>query len=154
MTLFSPFQLRLARYPALLAVLLTVYWDLATFPSLQIFCLQLEFKVYLFARAYAISSHNKLVFLVLSLLGTISVVMSIIAVPNNNSISFSNLFTFAGVRCFILFSKTEFIIHVSVVTLNGVFTILFDTALQSGIPRFQRNTLAKLLVQQGILSHI
>ncbi|KAF8585215.1 hypothetical protein K439DRAFT_1616156 [Ramaria rubella] len=58
-------------------------------------------------------------------------------------------------------------IHVSVHTLNGVFTIMFDTVVfvanientlgllqpQSGIPGLHRNTLSKLLVQQGILRY-
>ncbi|KAF8575118.1 hypothetical protein K439DRAFT_1545665 [Ramaria rubella] len=67
-----------------------------------------------------------------------------------------------SVRCSTSFPETEFMIHVSVDTLNGVFTILFNTAvfvaitentigllqLQRGISGFQRSTLSKLLVHQ------
>ncbi|KAF8574289.1 hypothetical protein K439DRAFT_1624441 [Ramaria rubella] len=124
----------------------------------------------LFARAYAISSHNKLVFVILALLGITAITLWIIAIANNDCISTSNIFIFdihssnAGVRCSTSFSETEFMIHVSVETLNGVFTILFDTVvfvsiientlgllqLQSGIPELQRNSLSKLLIQQDM----
>ncbi|KAF8579100.1 hypothetical protein K439DRAFT_1526109 [Ramaria rubella] len=123
----------LAHYPTLLQLLLNVYLDFSTFPSLQTNSL-------LFARAYAISSHNKLVFVVLALLDTTANVLflqTLIAYPP------------------LIF----FLLH----TLNGVFTILFDTVvfvaiientlgllqLQRGIPGLQRNSLSELLVQQA-----
>ncbi|KAF8573868.1 hypothetical protein K439DRAFT_1624751 [Ramaria rubella] len=132
----------LACYPTLLQRLLNVYLDFTTFPSLQTYSL-------LFARAYAISIHNKLVFVVLALLGTtaIALLMVITSLPIDTHSSKA---------------ETESMIHVSVDTLNAVFTILFDTVvfiaiientlgllqLQRGIPGLQRNSLSKLLVQQ------
>ncbi|KAF8574557.1 hypothetical protein K439DRAFT_1624236 [Ramaria rubella] len=127
----------------------------------------------LFARAYVISSHNKLVFMILALLDTIAIVLFMIAIPNENcTSSSSNLFTLYVIKFLpddihSSNTETEFMIHVSVRTLNGVFTILFDTAvfvatlgnilellqLHSESPRLQRNTLSKLLVQQGILRY-
>ncbi|KAF8579111.1 hypothetical protein K439DRAFT_1620798 [Ramaria rubella] len=172
----------LARYPGLLEFLLNVYLDFATFPSLQAlnFIPLVGVQGLLFARAYAISSHKKLVFMMFALLGTIAIVLFIIAIPNQTCISSSNIFALyvikflpndihssnTGVRCSTLFSKTEFMIHVSVETLNGVFTILFDTAvfvailentlgllqLQSGIPGLQRNSLSNVLIQQDTVT--
>ncbi|KAF8579778.1 hypothetical protein K439DRAFT_1620311 [Ramaria rubella] len=177
----------LARY-ALLQLLLYVYLDFATFPSDLQFCVifyrgfgnfasnwssSLHVKAIpsshlglLFARAYAISSHNKLVFVVLALLGTTAIVLSMLAIPKNNCISTSNTFVLCKMLNPILKNRVHEL-H-SVTILNGVFTILFDTAvfvaiientlgllqLQSGIPELQRNTLSKLLVQQGKLRDI
>ncbi|KAF8574550.1 hypothetical protein K439DRAFT_1624232 [Ramaria rubella] len=107
----------------------------------------------LFARAYAISSHKKLVFKMLALLSTIAIVLYMIAIPHENCISFSNIFALC--KMFILILR-------HIVTLYGVFTVLFDTAvfiviientlgllqLQRRVPGLQRATLSKLLVQQ------
>ncbi|KAF8572827.1 hypothetical protein K439DRAFT_1569145 [Ramaria rubella] len=76
----------LAHYSALLQFLLTVYLDFATFPSLQTYsALELLPEIgaqgLLFARAYAISGHNKLVFVVLALLGTTAIVLSMVSIP-------------------------------------------------------------------------
>ncbi|KAF8576834.1 hypothetical protein K439DRAFT_1622558 [Ramaria rubella] len=164
----------LARYPALLELLLTVYFDLATFPSLQCFGLiaynwssrSLIFydmpacETLLFARAYAISSHNKLVFVMLALLGTVSIALFMIAIPNSTCISTSNIFALYVIK----FLSNDIHSSNTVETLNGVFTILFDTTvfiaiientlgllqLQRGIPEVQRNSLSKFLVQQEI----
>ncbi|KAF8579117.1 hypothetical protein K439DRAFT_1620803 [Ramaria rubella] len=173
----------LARYSALLEVLLTVYLDFAVFPSLQLgitnrTCNSVLYLTHavellppvgvqglLFARAYAISSHKQLIFVVLALLGTIAIVLSMIATPNDNCISISNLFVLCKILN--LFSEAEFMVYVSVTTLNSVVTILFDTAvlvailqntlgllqLWRGIPGLQRHSLSKLLVQQGILRY-
>ncbi|KAF8579753.1 hypothetical protein K439DRAFT_1620294 [Ramaria rubella] len=151
----------LARYPALLVLLLNVYLNFETFLSLQTYSL-------LFARAYAISSHNKLVFVVLALLGATAIGLSMVALDcntDNNCISISNVLALCKMLNPILKNRVHKLC--SVITLNGVFTILYDTAvfvailqntlgllqLQSGIPGVQRNSLSKLLVQQGILRY-
>ncbi|KAF8574553.1 hypothetical protein K439DRAFT_1624233 [Ramaria rubella] len=168
----------LARYPALLQLLITVYWDFGAFPSSQLFsntdiqtcnsvlyfACALEFlpvigvQGLLFARAYAIASHKKLVFIMLALLGTTAIVLSMIAIPNSNCISTSNIFALYVIK----FLPIDIHSSNAVTTLNGVFTILFDTAvffaiientigllqLQKGVPGLQRNTLSKLVVQQ------
>ncbi|KAF8579758.1 hypothetical protein K439DRAFT_1620298 [Ramaria rubella] len=150
----------LAHYPTLLELLLTVYRDFATFLSLQTdnaleILPIIGVKGLLFARAYAISSHKKLVFKMLALLSTIAIVLYMIAIPHENCISFSNIFALC---------KMFNLILRHIVTLYGVFTVLFDTAvfiviientlgllqLQRGVPGLQRATLSKLLVQQGI----
>ncbi|KAF8585187.1 hypothetical protein K439DRAFT_1616140 [Ramaria rubella] len=97
----------LARYATLLELLLSVFNIFATIPSLQVylktcnavlhftnalgFLPEIGVQGLLFARAYAISSHKKVVFVVLSLLGTIAIVCSMVAIPINNCISSSNL---------------------------------------------------------------
>ncbi|KAF8573876.1 hypothetical protein K439DRAFT_1553993 [Ramaria rubella] len=153
----------LARYPALLEFLLDVYLDFATFPSVQSYNALgllplIGVQGLLFARAYAISSHNKLVFMMLALLGTIATVLFM-----QTLIAYPLLIFLLYVRHSALFSKTEFMIHVSVETLNGVFTILFDTVVfvaiientlgllqhQRGVPGLQRKSLSNLLVQQA-----
>ncbi|KAF8574283.1 hypothetical protein K439DRAFT_1624439 [Ramaria rubella] len=137
----------LAHYPTLLQILLNVYLEFATFPSLQDlqFCV-LFYKCFGFVASNWGASHNKLVFVMLALLGTISNVLFMISIPNNNCISSSNIFAL----CSTLFSKTEFMIHVSVETLNGVFTILFDTAVFVAILEILENTLGLLQLQSGI----
>ncbi|KAF8583644.1 hypothetical protein K439DRAFT_1617348 [Ramaria rubella] len=126
----------IARYSALLFFLLDIYLEFATFPSVQTTSL-------LFARAYAISSHHKLVFVVLALLGTTGIALSMQIIP-------------------VILMLTMLLLD----TLNGVFVILFDTAvvvvilvntygilqLQNSTPELQRNSLSKLLAQQGISS--
>ncbi|KAF8575528.1 hypothetical protein K439DRAFT_1623529 [Ramaria rubella] len=68
--------------------------------------LYLESKVgLLFARAYAIASHKKLVFMMLALLGTTAIALSMIAIPNNKCISSSN--TFALCKMFNLLLKNR-----------------------------------------------
>ncbi|KAF8579767.1 hypothetical protein K439DRAFT_1523618 [Ramaria rubella] len=142
------------------AVASCIYLEFATFPSLQTY----NALGLLFARAYAISSHKKLVFVVLASLGTTAIVLFMIAISNENCISTSNIFALCKMLNPIL--KTKFMIHVAVKTLNNVFVILCDTAvfiainentlgllqLQSGIPGMQRNTLSKMLIQQGIVT--
>ncbi|KAF8584605.1 hypothetical protein K439DRAFT_1616590 [Ramaria rubella] len=164
----------LARYPTLLESLLDVYLDFASIPSVQTDSL-------LFARTYAISSHKKLVFIVLALLGTTKTVLSIVAVPTSNCITSPLLALYVttylsvdihssnvGVRCSTLFLAAVFMICVSVNTLIDILTIVVDTVvfvaiientlgplkLQSKIPGFQRNSLLKLLVQQKKLREI
>ncbi|KAF8579746.1 hypothetical protein K439DRAFT_1620293 [Ramaria rubella] len=158
----------LARYPALLQTLLGIYLEFATIPSLQTYnALQflplIGVQGLLFARAYAISIHNKLVFLVLALLGTIAIVLFLIAIPNQTCISSSNFVALYVIK----FLPNDIHSSNTVDTLNGVFIILFDTVvfvsiientlgllqLQSGIPELQRKTMSKLLVQQGILRY-
>ncbi|KAF8573084.1 hypothetical protein K439DRAFT_1625314 [Ramaria rubella] len=161
----------LARYPALLVLLLNVYLNFETFLSLQTYTTlellpAIGVQGLLFARAYAISSHHKLVFVVLALLVTTAIVLSMIAIPCSNCISTtSNIFALCKMLNPILKNRVHKLC--SVITLNGVFTILYDTAvfvailqntlgllqLQSGIPGVQRNSLSKLLVQQGILRY-
>ncbi|KAF8575777.1 hypothetical protein K439DRAFT_1542728 [Ramaria rubella] len=93
----------LARYPALLLFLLNVYEQFGTFPSLQVIVfLQytgMEIILFahlglLFARAYAISSHHKLVFVMLALLVTTAIALLMVAVANNNCLSIHNIVTF------------------------------------------------------------
>ncbi|KAF8579765.1 hypothetical protein K439DRAFT_1620303 [Ramaria rubella] len=100
----------------------------------------------LFARAYAISSHKKLVFMMLTLLGTITIVLSIVGTAINKCITLSN----SAVLCKTFNSICQNRVHT-------VFISIFENTLgllqlQSGIPGLQRNTLAKLLVQQGSTS--
>ncbi|KAF8579549.1 hypothetical protein K439DRAFT_1620441 [Ramaria rubella] len=123
----------------------------------------------LFARAYAISGHHKLVFAVLALLGTTAIVLSIITIPNGNCTSFSNpfaLYVIISLSMDIHSSIAGFMIYISVHTLNAVFTILFNTAvfvaiientlgllqLQNGILGLQRNSLSDVLVQQNTVT--
>ncbi|KAF8576827.1 hypothetical protein K439DRAFT_1622552 [Ramaria rubella] len=86
----------LTRYPTLLEFLLNVYGDFAAFSSLQPYNRTCNSLLYftnslaffpvigvqglLFARAYAISSHNKLVFVVLAFLGTAAIVLSMVSI--------------------------------------------------------------------------
>ncbi|KAF8579741.1 hypothetical protein K439DRAFT_1620291 [Ramaria rubella] len=146
----------LARYPALLQLLLGVYLDFETFPSLQ--------------------TYSTLDLLpLIGVQGHWPIVCKSICYIQSQQTGFCNAFTVGyHINCHVsyvghlaLFPKTEFMIHISVETLNGVFTILFDTAvfvaifqntfgllqLQSGISVLQRNSLAKVLVQQGILRY-
>ncbi|KAF8579755.1 hypothetical protein K439DRAFT_1620295 [Ramaria rubella] len=87
----------LACYPTRLRSLLDGYLGFANFPSLQTYNAldvlpAIGVQGLLFARAYAISGHHKLVFVVLALLGTTAIVLSMISIPNNNCISSSNIF--------------------------------------------------------------
>ncbi|KAF8579103.1 hypothetical protein K439DRAFT_1620794 [Ramaria rubella] len=96
-----------ARYSALLQFLLNVYLYFATFPSLQTYNRTCNSVLYftqafdllpiigvqglLFSRAYAISSHKKLVFMMLTLLGMITIVLAIVGTAINNCITLSNI---------------------------------------------------------------